>query len=401
VGLLFINYNVLVIKDKVYNVAVVDNIDNEQGKNDPDNDVDRINFMRRKNVPSDKLYSTSSSQTQLFSNSSSSLIIAYSYDLLRHPDAQKLRQMLQKYKKDKKTAVSCKLENAKLHPYHAEIKLTALVSFPRSGNTWLRTLIEKSTGYQTSSVYCDTSLSSFKAECTQSNLFLMKTHEENTSITIQNRPRNYDQFIYLVRNPFDAILSYYHYSQSEKNPTKQDRNAHEAGLYVHTTIALSSVSITMVEDMVIAYYTNFRYWRSVKLPHIDIRYEDLRQSPEIILRYVNMFLVPVSMENYYEHKTGTRPNFLYHFDNPSIFSATNNNMSKYIKERDKSIACATEDDVLGTDFVYKSMKYESLYSLGYFSNRTIHHIIQYLLEPLCYFKYNILFKNKLNIPCER
>jgi hypothetical protein len=366
-GVLFINYNVSVIKVQVYIVTILDNI-------------------------GDELFSCSSS---------SSLIKAYSYDLLKHPDAEKLQQMLYDYKKNNKSTVSCKLEDAKLHPYHAEIKLTALISFPRSGNTWLRTLIEKSTGYQTSSVYCDTKLPSFKAECIQSNRFLKKTHEENITVIIQNRSRNYDQFIYLVRNPFDAILSYYQYAQNEKNLTEKDRTSHEASLYLRTSIALSSVSITMVKELVNAYYKSFRYWQSVKLPHIDIRYEDLRKSPGIILRYVRMFLVPVSVENCNGHINETRPYFSYYSGNSSIFPTINKKMSKYIEEGDKTITCATHEDVLGTDFVYKSNKYESLHSLKYFSNSTINYIIQSLLEPLCYFQYDILFKNKLNIPCEQ
>lgn len=395
-AVLFINSIISIAKDTIYNVTVSDNIGNKQKKNHLGNDINHNNLMMRKKFSSNKQYIASSSQIR-----STSLTVACSYDLLRHPDAQKLRQMVQSYKKDNETAISCKLKNTKLHPYYTVIKFTALASYPRSGNTWLRTLIEKSTGYQTSSVYCDTSLSSFKAECFQSNLFLMKTHEENTSVAIQNRPKSYDQFIYLVRNPFDAILSYYHYSESEKNVVKKKRNSHESSLDIHTTIPSSSISIPMVEDMISAYYKNFHYWQSTHLPRIDIRYEDLRKSPEIILRYVTMFLVPINVRKYKKYQTGVHSRLSYYFDNPSVFSVTTADMSKYIEQRDKTIVCATEADVLSDDFVYKSNKYTMLHSLKYFSNDTIQHMIQYLLEPLCYFKYDILFKNKLNIPCQR
>ena len=48
-------------------------------------------------------------------------------------------------------------------------KLIALNSFPGSGNTWLRNLIEKSFGYYTGSVYMDQVLyyGGFKGEYTQ------------------------------------------------------------------------------------------------------------------------------------------------------------------------------------------------------------------------------------------
>lgn len=43
---------------------------------------------------------------------------------------------------------------------------TALASFPRSGNSYLRSLVEKASGYQTSSVYCDSRLKpAFAGEC--------------------------------------------------------------------------------------------------------------------------------------------------------------------------------------------------------------------------------------------
>lgn len=43
---------------------------------------------------------------------------------------------------------------------------TAFASYPRSGNSYVRSLIERATGYQTSSVYCDRALETvFKGEC--------------------------------------------------------------------------------------------------------------------------------------------------------------------------------------------------------------------------------------------
>lgn len=52
---------------------------------------------------------------------------------------------------------------------------TGFVSFPRSGNSYLRSLVERVTGYQTSSVYCDSSLvGTFKGECNHETRFFVK-----------------------------------------------------------------------------------------------------------------------------------------------------------------------------------------------------------------------------------
>lgn len=43
---------------------------------------------------------------------------------------------------------------------------TAFASYPRSGNSYVRSLVERATGYQTSSIYCDRKLEKlFKGEC--------------------------------------------------------------------------------------------------------------------------------------------------------------------------------------------------------------------------------------------
>lgn len=58
---------------------------------------------------------------------------------------------------------------------------TALISFPGSGNTWVRHIIETVTGYHTTSWYCDKGLLRvFKAECDAANNYnqsiVVKTH---------------------------------------------------------------------------------------------------------------------------------------------------------------------------------------------------------------------------------
>ncbi|XP_037939203.1 WSCD family member CG9164 [Teleopsis dalmanni] len=83
--------------------------------------------------------------------------------------------------------------------------LTALASFPGSGNTWLRYLIQQSTGILTGSIYKDYGLlkTGFPAEsvCNRSVL-LVKTHEWGP-----NAWKPFSKAILLVRDPEKAILA--------------------------------------------------------------------------------------------------------------------------------------------------------------------------------------------------
>ena len=92
--------------------------------------------------------------------------------------------------------------------------MVALVSFQGSGNTWLRYLLEQSTGIYTGSIYCDTALKSyFPGEYVVSgNVVVIKTHIPDTHhiptpLQSSLKRKLYDKAILLVRNPFDALVS--------------------------------------------------------------------------------------------------------------------------------------------------------------------------------------------------
>ena len=90
----------------------------------------------------------------------------------------------------------------------------ALVSFPGSGNTWVRQLLEAASGICTGSTMCDMSLrfAGFTGENIQSSAVLaVKTHvcEPNWNGTPGNLDSDYSfsSAIILVRNPMDAMVS--------------------------------------------------------------------------------------------------------------------------------------------------------------------------------------------------
>jgi hypothetical protein len=86
-----------------------------------------------------------------------------------------------------------------------EFPITSLSSYPGSGNTWVRYLIEEYTGYYTGSIYTDKNLAQggFKGE--------MKDWKSGQMVAIKahsfRNERPLEDAILLIRNPYDAILA--------------------------------------------------------------------------------------------------------------------------------------------------------------------------------------------------
>ena len=115
--------------------------------------------------------------------------------------------------------------------------IVALVSFPGSGNSWVRHLLEQATGVYTGSIYCDTSLKPyFSGEYIVSgNVLVVKTHHSDSP----NLPKNvqkhtgrkkFDMAILLVRNPYDALVS-----EANRRWTKSQKTARHLELAEEST----------------------------------------------------------------------------------------------------------------------------------------------------------------------
>ena len=91
--------------------------------------------------------------------------------------------------------------------------ITALVSFPGSGNTWMRYLIEQATGVFTGSVYCDKGLKVVHPgeHIASGNVIVVKTHQAEATLVPVSQEMfghfHFNQAIFLLRNPFDALVS--------------------------------------------------------------------------------------------------------------------------------------------------------------------------------------------------
>ncbi|KAL8293090.1 hypothetical protein RQP46_000784 [Phenoliferia psychrophenolica] len=92
--------------------------------------------------------------------------------------------------------------NITTEPYSGKIR-TGFVSFPRSGNSYVRSLVERATGFQTSSIYCDKGLSrTFLGECDHESGFFVKTHfpalPKKLPADSENYFRRFDQAVHLA-----------------------------------------------------------------------------------------------------------------------------------------------------------------------------------------------------------
>ena len=91
-------------------------------------------------------------------------------------------------------------------------KRVALASFPGSGSTWSRTLLEQATGIYTGAIYCDKLLKAggFVGEfITSGNVIVIKSHQHMINILHPDRKHTvpFDSAIFVIRNVFDALFS--------------------------------------------------------------------------------------------------------------------------------------------------------------------------------------------------
>lgn len=115
-------------------------------------------------------------------------------------------------------------------------KRVALASFPGSGSTWSRTLLEQATGVYTGAIYCDKGLKGqgFVGEfITSRNVIVIKTHQHFVNISNPDRKHtvSFDAVIFIIRNVFDAVFSERKRSAS-RNHTGQ-LNKEDFGMCMH------------------------------------------------------------------------------------------------------------------------------------------------------------------------
>ena len=331
------------------------------------------------------------------SKSISSFIVAASFDAVKDPEAPTLQRILTDSTRANVKNVSCLLEDVIEYPYQDEIRATALMSFPRSGNSWTRSLVEKSTGFATTAIYCE-SRRGFAYSCTYKNVFLVKTHRGNGIFTYRGRKRTFERLVYLVRNPFDSMLSYLKFKRSHGNNQRIIRKS-DIGTK-RELLVQELITIKTIQSFVDRYRSLFAAWKQLSLPTIIVRYEDLKASPVIVLRLIRRFLVPLRLDaDQKEDDQDDDVQSLYYHDDPDAFTK-HKQFKKYQKEEMEKLLCAVRTDLANQDLIYKTNKFDVLHSLKYYENATIKYVLQELREPLCFLQYGNLLEGIFGFTCD-
>lgn len=127
----------------------------------------------------------------------------------------------------------------------------ALASFPRSGNTWMRSLIESATGQQTGSLYTKDRIMPRDTEGV-----VIKTHGFDAC--------RFTHAIHLVRHPMDAIASYYRWNKDFRSGSPP-----EWGKFL--------------TDNASYWVLHTEHWLNTPCVTRRIRYEDLHRNPVALL----------------------------------------------------------------------------------------------------------------------
>ena len=170
--------------------------------------------------------------------------------------------------------------------------VTLLASYPRSGNTLLRTLLERVTGVVTGAdTRPDRPLS--KALAVQHNLVgegvtkrvrVVKTHyPERQGYPIHEGHRA----IMLVRNPYDAIDSYWNFNLTNTHTETVTDEVYARFSEMFDNLAVNELGTWL--------RFHFFWWRRVDIPVLWVRFEDLVLNTEHEMGRIVCFLTGQSV----------------------------------------------------------------------------------------------------------
>ena len=131
--------------------------------------------------------------------------------------ARRLLKQLKGKQLDSSLNMSFSFHHCKNMSFKSSGPSVALVSYPGSGNSWVRQLLEAATGIYTGAIYCDlayVAVGMIGEFIDTRNVLAVKTH----SLSSTSLGRQYDKAIYIIRNPFTAILAEHNRALAERAP---------------------------------------------------------------------------------------------------------------------------------------------------------------------------------------
>jgi len=142
----------------------------------------------------------------------------------------------------------------------------ALASFPRSGNSMTRGLLEEFSGIRSGSDFVDMSLAMaynvMGEGRVDDSVWFIKTHWPNKP----GPPIHISRAVVIVRNPLDVLVSWFNMMAT---------NVHNYTLPDETFQTFSDLWENFVEHEVEMWSGFHDYWMAVDLPVLIVRYEDL------------------------------------------------------------------------------------------------------------------------------
>jgi len=155
----------------------------------------------------------------------------------------------------------------------------ALVSYPRSGNSFVRKLVESSTGIVTGSdnrpnrtLAASLLEYGYRGEAiTDNSVWMVKSHYPERLGYIRF---DVGRVVLVVRNPFDAIESYFHMGMT---------NTHDKALARDVFMSLKDTWSKFVANEANTWVEFHRFWmrKRFECPVLIIRYEDLMLDKEV------------------------------------------------------------------------------------------------------------------------
>ena len=165
--------------------------------------------------------------------------------------------------------------------------VAVLASYPRSGNSLMRTLYEKITqrvsgsdmrgGLASHDLVGEAAVSSRRVQ-------FVKTHyPERRGI----QPYTASRVVLLVRNPYDALDSFFHLMTT---------GTHTTSLRDEWRDKLTAVWESMVKKEICVWQAFYEFWLSQEIPLLLVRYEDLIRFPYQVMCRVIQFVLEVSFD---------------------------------------------------------------------------------------------------------
>ena len=189
----------------------------------------------------------------------------------------------------------------------------ALVSYPGSGNTWVRYLIEGATGVYTGSIFNDRSI--LRAghygegrDYKDGSTILQKTHhrslyiEKYTGYDRKWRETHVAAFngkaVMVIRNPYKAILSYWNFFNTKSHTNVISEGSFESSKFKDFIFTGASRWLELIED-----------WLSLGKSIYIIFYEELVDDPvgemKKLLEHLNLSVDEGRLSCISQHLSGT------------------------------------------------------------------------------------------------